>query len=415
MKVQHSVILAGALALLAAPAFAQTRPHKADDHSPEVQKNGEVKAPDGGHRDQHPGQSSPFEEGGENSWFKMTRKHLGTYYEEEEATGKFEFKNPNGEEKKITGLQASCQCTKALFTIGDRRYTLGNEPVNNSIHRITKNAAGEEEKERVTFIMLGPKEAGTIEVHMKMAGHQGDKDASLEVQTDDEKLPSTRLQFRATGATYFVVDPPDVNLNELTWKDRREFTFHVSSPLKPDFKLVGLDKTPPKTEVKFEKEATGNSWRVSCAYGPNLEEKDGGGEISFATDLNGKQVKMRFAALVRGPLKMEPTGFASFGAVRAGTEGKLVVNLWPTDDFALQVTKVEFEGLSLDEKFIQVKMNANVPFKDPMTKEERKNVAQVEIIVSKDTPKTTVRGKVKITTNHPQVPTRELQFNGFVR
>ena len=50
-----------------------------------------------------------------------------------------------------------------------------------------------------------------------------------------------------------------------------------------------------------------------------------------------------------------------------------------------------------------------------MTKEERKNVAQVEIVVSKDAPKTTVRGKVKITTNHPQVPTRELQFNGFVR
>jgi hypothetical protein len=28
---------------------------------------------------------------------------------------------------------------------------------------------------------------------------------------------------------------------------------------------------------------------------------------------------------------------------------------------------------------------------------------------------TTIRGTVKILTNHPQVPQRELDFNGFVR
>jgi hypothetical protein len=57
---------------------------------------------------------------------------------------------------------------------------------------------------------------------------------------------------------------------------------------------------------------------------------------------------MRFAAMVRGPLKMEPTGFASFGRVKRGTEGKLEIYLYPTDDFALEVTKVEFKDLSVD-------------------------------------------------------------------
>jgi len=421
MKVQHSLILLSALALGSSPVLAQARVHKPDDRTPEEARKVEVKgavpvAGDGGHNPQSPG-GTPFEEGGGNSWFEATRKHLGTYYEEGEATGTFKFKNPNKEAKKITNLQGSCQCTKVIFRMGDRVYTLGNEPVNNAIHRITKNAKGEEEKERVTFISLNPEESGTIEVHMKMSGHQGDKDASVEVTTDDEKLPSSRLQFRATGAVYFNIDPPDVNLNELTWKDRREFTFMVSSPLKPEFKLVALEKSPPKTEVKFEKvEKDGkNSWRVSAAYGPNLQETDGGGEIVFGTDLNGKQVKMRFAALVRGPLKMEPTGFASFGSVRKGSEGKLQIHLWPTDDFELKVLKVEFEDLSVDPKFVEVRTNTKVPFKDPLTKEERKNVAEVELVISKDAPKSVIRGRVKITTNHPQVPLRDLQFNGFVR
>ena len=417
-----------ALTLICALGLAGSLSSQATETKPAPALRTDTVNPDGTHSDHRhgeagpqvprPGQqpSTPFEEGGENAWFPKTRKHLGTYYEEEEAVGAFPFKNPNKEPKKFTSLQGSCQCAKSIFYIGDRVYTLSNEPANNSIHRVYKKD-GKEEKERVMFITINPEEEGKIEVHMKMGGHQGDKDASVDIQTDDEKLPTMRLQFRATGALYFVVDPPDINLNELTWKDSREFTFQVSSPLKPDFNLTALETFPPKCEVKYEKTVRDgkNVWRVQGKYGPNLEERDGGGAITFKTDANNKPVTMRFAALVRGPLKMDPTGFASFGPVKQGTEGKLAIHLWPTDEFDLQVTKVEFQGLTVDPKYLLVKTNAKVQFKDPLTREDKKNVAEVELAIAKDTPKSTIRGVVKIHTNHPQVPERELQFNGFVR
>lgn len=379
---------------------------------------------DGGIKNEGPAPGLPpgkFEEGHGNSWFEKTRIHLGTFFEEEEATGTFKFKNPNKEEKRIVDLRASCTCSSARIRVGDRLYSLGNDPVNNAIHRLTIKD-GLEQKERVTFITLNPDEEGSIEVHMKMAGHQGEKDANLQVTTSDEKLPAINLQWRALGAVYFLVEPPDINLNEMTWKDHRQFTFQVTSPLQPDFNLTAINKQPAKSEVKYEKSLRDGKavWKVTGTYGPNLTEKDGGGEIEFATDARAKPVKMRFAAFVRGPIKMTPGGFFSFGPIRQGTEGKQLIHLWPTDDFQLEVQKVEFTwDNDASSKFkpenMHVKTSKGVKFKDPDTREEKSNVAQVELVIAPDTEKSVVRGKVRIFTNHPQVPMHELMFNGFVR
>ncbi len=422
MRLRVSFVLALPLTLVTACLSSAQEGQVRPPGSPDL----ETTKPDAGRNQagqpvqQPQSQPTTFEEGGGNAWFEKTKLYLGTFYEEEEAVGTFRFKNPDKQEHKFTGLTASCTCAKAILKVGDRVYHHSSEGGKGpQLHRVSQKN-GVEERDLVSHITIGPEESGTVEVHMKMAGHQGDKDANIQLQTSDEKLPAISLNWRATGAVYFLVDPPDISLNEMTWQDKRVFTFRVTSPLKPDFNLVTLENKPPKAEVKFEKELKEGRavWTVTGTYGPNLEEKDGGGEISIKSDAQGKVVKMRFAAFVKGPLKQTPSGFVSCGAIRQGTEGKFQVYFWPTDGFELDVTKVEFVRLDkgTDPNWLSSKVSKGVKYKDPLTREETERATQVEIVVSKDAPKRAqVRGTVRIHLNHPKAPVREIDFNGFIR
>lgn len=345
-----------------------------------------------------------FEEGGGNTWFKKTKRHLGTYFQEEEASGKFTFENPHPKAHKLYQIQPSCTCSKARITIGDRIYEIGSDKV---LNQITK-ADGVETKKQIQEVPIGVGEKGEIQVWMKMDGAQGDKDADLQIMTSDSKLPVVNLRWRATGATYFVADPPEIHLNEMTWTDKREFTFTVYSPLREDFSIVRHDKLSKGMAIEYSKSKRDDGravWTISGTYGPGADERDNGGQIVLHTDFDEKTVTVPVSAFLKGPLEMKPGGFVSLGQVK-NSEGKTVaIELTPNGDFDLQVEKVEVAQLNVKgEKREKLKF----------TQSKDGKVAKVSIVIEKGMAPGYVSGMLKIHTNHPAAKVKEVMFNAFV-
>lgn len=396
MKLRASSIATLTLTIFAASLRAQVDP--ADEGNRERVVVHEVQAP----LDRGP------EKSGGNDWFEYTRMNLGTFVQEEDAVGEFPFKNPRDVVVKMSNIQGSCTCTKAEIEIGKgetkRRYVYDSDKVVSRI--VVKD--GVETKERVAHINVGPGEEGVIRVHMAMGGVTGPKEASLSLQLSDKKLPMVNLEWSATGATFFNVNPPEVNLNEMSWSDEREFEFEITSPLRKDFNLLSHDELPQKMTIDYHKEMKDGRavWKVHGKYGPGVNERDGGGEIRFKTDVDGKTVTARVIAFVKGPLEMKPGGFVSLGNVPAGKGKSKEITLTPNGDFDLQVTKLEVVRLNLKgelRKFFKVD-----------SRKEGKSV-KVRIAVLPGMPRTIVRGTIRIHLNHPSAPLKEVMFNGFVR
>ncbi|MEZ5965174.1 MAG: DUF1573 domain-containing protein [Planctomycetota bacterium] len=343
-----------------------------------------------------------------NAWFPVVRQDFGTYFNDEKAKGKFAFKNPTDVEQKLTNIAGSCSCTRAEFRLGERLYLLDKDPQANSLHRVTKQD-GQEVKERVSHITIGPGEAGEIEVQMEMHGVRGPKEATLDFETTDTETPHVKLSWRATGAIYFEVNPPDVNLNEMTWNDKRDFQFEISSPLKEDFNITGHDPLSPGVAINsMEKiQRAGRAvWVIKGTYGPGVDERNNGATMTFQTDLENRKVEGRVIAFVKGPLTVEPGGFIALGHIPVDTAKSKTIKITPTDDYDLQTTDIEIEGLQVPEGFADKVIVT--PTKDG------KSVV-VEIKIAEGMPRSTVRGKVKVMLNHPAAPVKEFLFNGFVR
>ena len=343
-----------------------------------------------------------------NEWFERTRLDLGTYYQDEQAVGRFKFKNPRAAEQRITSIQQSCACSKALVHVGDKRtYEINNTPQAGAIWRVGKKADGTDDRERVSFITVGAEESGEVEVHMTMGGIQGAKDATIDLHTSDDKLPAAKLLFRATGAVFFVIDPPEWHLNEMTWSDKREFRFEISSPIEKNWEIVAMDPiASKKMEATYEKEMRGDKtvWVVKGTYGPGVDERDSGGQITFRTSVRDKTVTCKVSAMVKGPLEMKPGGFLNLGVIPAGKGKSEKITLIPNGDFDLQATKLEPDRVSVEPGMVSF-----------ASSKDQKSLV-VELSISPEVKKNTVvRGTLKIHLNHPACPLKEVQFTGFVR
>lgn len=343
---------------------------------------------------------------GGNEWFDFTQVELGTYFDEEDAVGSFRFKNPRDGEQNLSNIQPNCACTKAIIRVGERRYEIGADKLT---YRVTTKD-GVETKEQVKQINLASGEEGEIEVHMTMHGVRGRKDAAINLQTSDETLPLVNLRWSATGAQYFVVEPPDINLNEMSWGDKREFEFRITSPLKKDFNLTGHDPLSKGMRIEYEKEMQDDRavWHVRGTYGPEVDERDSGGQIKFNTDVDGKTVTARVVALIKGPLSMEPGGFVSLGHIKQD-EGKTAeIVITPNGDFDLQVEKLEVARLhgvkDADREAVEFKHE-----------KDGKAIKVTIVVGSGINIGTYMNGLLRIHLNHPASRMKEVMFNGFVR
>ncbi len=343
---------------------------------------------------------------GPNDWFEATRRDLGTYFDDEVAVGKFLFHNPREAEHQLSNIQPNCACTKAIIRVGDRTYEIGADKL---LYRV-ESVDGAEQREQVRHINVGSEEKGEVEVHMTMHGVRGRKDALVSLQTSDEELPLVNLQWQATGAQYFVVEPPDVNLNEMAWGDKREFEFRISSPMQQDFNLLSHEELSKGMRIEYEKEMRDDRavWHVRGTYGPEVDEADGGGLIQFATDVDGKAVSARVIAMIKGPLTLKPGGFVSLGHIKSD-EGKTAeVVLSPSGDFDLQVEKLEVVRLH------GIKPPDKEAVRFTHEKDGRDIVVHIEVDKGVQAG-TYMNGLLRIHLNHPASRLKEVMFNGFVR
>lgn len=351
--------------------------------------------------------SAPQSQG--NPWFEKVRLDLGTFLGDERATGKFTFKNPTAAEQKFTNVVGSCACTRAIFKLGDRVYSLDREPAANSLHRIEKKD-GQEVKERVSHITINPGEVGEVEVQMDMHGVRGPKEANMSIQTSDPGTPQVQLVWSAVGAIYFEVNPPEVHFNEMTWNDKREFQFEISSPLREDFNITGHDELPKGVALTSEKTSRNGRavWVVKGSFGPGVDERQNGAVLNFHTDLDNKRVEARLVAFVKGPLTVEPGGFVSLGFVPLNETKFKTIKITPSDNFDLKADKLEFEDL-------QVPAEAKDKLVVESEKDKDGKSLLIKLTVMSGMPRTTIRGKLKVHLNHPMAPIKEFLFNGFVR
>jgi hypothetical protein len=389
-------LLPGLIFAFTLPAIAQVVP------PPEAPVGGPAKPESGAiHQEAKPTGASRG-----NAWFEVSDQDLGTYFNHEEAVGHFMFKNPNDQAVEWKTLTASCQCSRAVILIGKRRYEYSNKPTPNMLVRVTQDTSGRHE-ERVSQIEIEPKEAGEVEVHMEMQAANGTKSASLDIHTTDSITPMTKLSWRATGAQMFVVSPPDVNLNQMTWNEKREFSVTVTSPIQRDFTITHMDDAGKDFDVKYDKVVKDGAavYTIHGTYGPvTAEGNSGGGVLKFYTDMKGDPTFLvRVQAIVTGPMDLKPGSFLGLGMIHKGSGRTEKVTITPNDGSDLQATEIAFEGLSVESKYVTT--HQSKVGKDLV----------IELEVAKDVPTGLLKGSMLVKLNHPAVKERKITFNGFVR
>ncbi|MCA9300445.1 MAG: hypothetical protein KDA28_15345, partial [Phycisphaerales bacterium] len=268
-------------------------------------------------------------------WFPKPELDLGTHLEGELAKGRWDFRNPHDAPHQFKAFQPSCTCSKATVHIGDLTYSIENQPKPNTIYR-TREVDGKAEREIVEGVEIGPGQDGYIDFQVDLRGVNGKKEASVVVHTDDDENRVLTLRATATASQFFVVMPPEINLNKMSWKDSRQFTARITSPIRPDFEILGIDDpVPDQMKVDYRKEVHNGvaTWIVEGTYGPNVDPRAGGGILNFRTDVEGRRVPLRVMAWIEGPLTIEPSGFVAFGRIKAGDGASRVVEFRANDDF----------------------------------------------------------------------------------
>ena len=348
----------------------------------------------------------PYVTGTPNAWFDKTKFFLGEFLETEIVSGTFNFKNPTDEEQVLTDFAGSCQCVRAVISVGGRTFELSKQPVANSLHElITKD--GEVTREKAMQIPVGAGAEGTVEVHMEMGGVQGFKVASLAMTCTDPSLKQIVLQWQARGAHYFEVTPKEVYLNDMKWDEGRQFSFVVESQARPDFEL--LDHLPVPDYVKVEKERitlpdNTKAWRVSGEYGPNAAPAQGGVNLRFKTNWDGKEVSLPVLALVDAPFDIQPGTFFSFGKVAKGKGAEFEITITPKIDFDLKLEQIEFPKLTIDPKYISA------------STEMREKTLVVTVRLSPEAEGAVLlRGSIEMRFNHPSMEYKSFSFNGILR
>jgi hypothetical protein len=365
---------------------------------------------DGNRSSQRPPQPKAIRQlrtGTPNRWFDRTKLFMGEFLDKERVTGKFAFKHPGGGPVSFKNLAGSCQCAQAVITVGDRVYELTKKPVSNSLHRIDKGDDGKLVRKRITHLNVEPGEEGTIEVQMEMGGMQGYKDATLSITTTDPAMKQVTLAWQAKGVKLFNITPNDVFLNNMKWGDTRKFAFIVESEVKPDFKLLDAEDLPPYVKISkklIDRPNGKKAWKVDGTFGPNADPKSGGAALKFKTDWKGREVQLNIIATITGPVSIEPGTFISFGKIRKGEGAERKVTITPNGDFKIEATKIEFQDVTLDGKYISASA----------VQEDGKLVVTVKIAKEAEGA-FLVRGKMILHLNHPAIGTKKFNFNGILR
>jgi hypothetical protein len=331
------------------------------------------------------------------------------------TAGEFAFANPGDTAIEWRELVGSCACSHMTVQVGDRLYRVKTKP--KEMVQLVQAADGEQAMP-VTAIPVGPRESGTVGIHVHTAALTAKKIVTVDIHTTDPQTPMVRLQLTVQGRPAIVVEPETVDLQSVAPGSRREFTVIVTSTAKEDFEILDADPFPPDLSATWEKTAANGAgvWTIHGVYEPKKlgtiggDVKDvkgasikGSGLLRFHTNLaSAKSFTVVVHAKVESPIEVIP-GFVSFGAIHPGTKEVRDVRFQPNDGTDLEAVSIRLEKLNLPAEFVA-------------TRSHKDGAALVvEVEVADNAPKGLVRGDLVVELNHPGVGPQRILFNGFVR
>jgi hypothetical protein len=322
-------------------------------------------------------------------WFSKSEIDFGVRFQEELARGTFEFTNPTGVDQKITNLLPSCGCAKVELVIGGKAVA------------VTKPFVGE--------VIVPPRVPCSLTVEMDLKGVVGEKEAEIRIQTTDPQEGLAALRIKATARPFFVMSPENVYLGEMLSSEQRTFRVSVSSPHAAEWNIVRHEDVPQGMKIEVAKEVADGrmAWAISGVYGPGLREGDSGGAVRFITDQEGRSFTLNVSAMVAGALRVSPGRFVSFGHVPHGTAKRIELELsTPLPGHKVGLDRVEFEGLTCvsAEDFVHETREVE---------DGRKLLLALTLKAS--APRCSGRGKIRVHVKEPEVATREIMFNVFIR
>ncbi|MBK8097708.1 MAG: hypothetical protein IPK26_11410 [Planctomycetes bacterium] len=262
-----------------------------------------------------------------------------------------------------------------------------------------------EVRETVTVIPVHSGESGEVEVHMDTHGFAGSKLVTLDIHTTDPGMPMGRLQMTARGQMPYTLTPPQVELGNMTWGQKREFTLELASPSQQDFDIVGSDPLPKELTATWTKGSKDGRtvWTITGAYGPIESGEATGCNVYLRTNIKGgDQIMLKVLASVKPPLTVTP-GLLTLGIVRRGKPRIEKVTLTPTEGIEFDVSAVRLEAASVDSKFIATRV-----------RKDGKSVV-VEVEIAADVPAGLVSGDLVMDLTHPTLKVQKVRFNGYAR
>ncbi|MGE3174384.1 MAG: hypothetical protein AB7O97_17270 [Planctomycetota bacterium] len=392
-------------ALLAAVAPSQQKPAAGAPAKPaEVEATKDVKESKG----------APAPASGVR-WFPELTLRVPVEEGASETVGQLPFTNPGDEAREIRDIVGSCACSHCTVIVGDRTYRSQTKP--RELVQLVHEGDGERAVP-VDAIPVGPGESGVVQIHVKTAGIHGEKVVTVDVHTTDPETPMARLAVTVEGKLATVIDPPALDLGMVAPGSRKEFTFRVRSPLKPNFRVLALDQAPPGVTATWTLESAEGEpavWRVDGAFAP-VEAKGeedrvvqrklaaiGAMMLRFRTDIPSPNF---FAVTVRAkvatPVEIVPT-FLTLGAIRCGTESVASVQFRPRDGSDLQARSVRIEKCSIAPELVTA------------TAHKDGDVLVVEVHVAAEVPRGLIRGDLVVETDHPSLGEQRILFNGYAR
>lgn len=337
---------------------------------------------------------------GTETWFQVADKSVDVPAGETEAEVTFAFSNPTGKDIDWRQLNGSCQCTNARIRVGGRTYELKPKPY----QLVELKGEKGEVREPVSGIPVRSGESGEVEVHMDTHGLAGSKLVTVDIHTTDPGMPMGRLQMTARGQMPFTLTPNQIELGNMTWGQKREFSVKLTSP-QPDFEILGSDPLPKELTATWTK-GTDNGktvWTITGAYGPIESGEATGCNVYLRTNIKGgDQILLKVLAVVKPPLTVTP-GLLTLGIIRRGKPRIEKITLTPTEGTEFAVSAVRLEGSSVDAKFVTTRVG-----------KDGKSVV-VEVEIAAEVPAGLVSGDLVLDLTHPTVKSQKVRFNGYAR
>jgi hypothetical protein len=330
--------------------------------------------------------------------FQKKEVDFGTKLEGDLCEDDFAFENDGDAPLVITKVQPSCGCTVSHISVGDGRADDGK-------------LTGESRYDYGKAIPVGAQ--GKIHVALNLKGFHGPKASQVSVFTNDPAGPAT-LRVQANVEAFFVLEPQNLNLGEISRKEGKSGSIKITSVRVPAFKITSWDPLQPGVSLQVEdlSEEGKPAAKLTVTVGEGANEGTFSSRVVLHTDV-GRTIDLFVTGQVYGALEIKPGPYLMFGLIQRGTKTPRKIEAIARDPAQpIHVTKVEIEAT---EGGNQSPKSLSEFFQADLRPVEDGKRYEVEVTALETLPAGVFRGTVRLYTDHPEVKTKEIVLSGFVR